>query len=97
MNNFTIEVGDLIEVINSGFCYDTYNSWAERNELQHWKRKACPEDKGIYKVKKIGLHGDGDGETLLYGIELDYISSCIMGKKGIKLFKKREIQLEFNF
>ena len=72
-------VGDIVEILNSGHQYSTYDEWAKRNgATKYVSGKAIP--KGNYRIKRISGHGRSEGSMPLGLLEsMDGLFQYIYG------------------
>lgn len=87
----TIKVGDMVKVINNGYCFPYYKNWFKKTGCEylesHFVKEKGPLDNHEYKVVAIGKHKQHpeDYGGWLYAIQnLDTTQVFVIGGKGIE-------------
>ena len=81
----TIEIGDIVEVINTGAVYSTYNYWSGLGKYrQNYVDAKSPDIDKKYKVLNISKHDKFKERTLALIQDPDTTQVFIIGIEGIK-------------
>lgn len=80
-----INVGDIVEVVNTGKVYYNYREWASRFALCNFVRNADPKEGVVYKVVAVAPHLNVEYAYMLLGLEdLSTGQHYIIGVEGVK-------------
>ena len=81
----TIEIGDIVEVINTGAVYSTYNYWSGLGKYrQNYVDAKSPDIDKKYKILNISKHDKFKERTLALIQDPDTTQVFIIGIEGIK-------------
>lgn len=98
---FAFNIGDIVEITNTGYGYSSYSAWAEKNNLSNFRKNYClgsaDQDGKRYVIVTRNQHSLNDSnkqegaENALYGIRREGDVGgfeYIIGQKGLKLVRK---------
>jgi len=89
-----IEIGDIVEVVNSGRVYSTYHNMAKKLGATNWEGHSVRKGfKG--KVIGIGEHHQDHGKMVAL-IEVKDGSQFLIGTRGIVVIKRGYFEEEWN-
>lgn len=106
-----MKIGDIVQIIDNGRTYSSYQAWADRHNLVRWGYNGnspdeweshLPQYTRLYKVVAIDKHSGTcnsyQHDYILFGIEdLKSRRQYIIGEDGVEFVKSGEAQLELAF
>lgn len=91
-----IKVGDLVEVINNGKSYTTYEDWFKENNASDlrklYKFDDLLKDGTLCNVIKTGKHSWQDALLVaVQSLSKDQRGVYLIGAEGLKVVKRRNV------
>ena len=88
--NTKISIGDLVEIINWGQLYSSYDEAAKKMNLKHWTACGCPNKDELhitYYVIGEMKHSNFKDETI-FGISNGF-KDFILSESGLRLIENK--------
>ena len=91
IKQYGIRIGDIVDVVDSGFQYKRYETWEGLLEMykQHFVYDSSINKKDKFKVLNIATHSDHDSRVLVLIQSLNSNQVYIIGIDGISKWKDR--------
>lgn len=95
-------IGDIVEIIETGHCYDRYDSWAKHHGIPNWSEGNYTEKgmtgtvliTGPHNLRFIEIYEGPQYVYQIVAIRLDDEHDVLMGNEGIKLISRELIEDE---